>query len=538
MKRTVRNIGISVVVIVAILLVLPYIVNVNSFRSGIESELSGALGRKAEIGDLSLSILRVRVSAANIRIADDPAFSKAPFLTAKGLRIGIELMPLIFSKKLNVTGITLDEPSIVLLSGPGGRWNFSSLGGKQSKSEPKSDGALPENFSVAELEIASGKLQIGTVNSPSKPFILDNVNLKVKSFSSTTQFPFTMTAELPGGGDLNLEGKAGPLSPVGTPIEASLGIRKLNLALLGANPKLGLDGIGNLDGTLDSDGRIAKIHGALNLDKFKLSPKGVPAGRSIQVKMATDYNLDKQSGKISQADISVGKALAHLTGSFQTVGEITRVNAALNAPDLPVEDVESLLPAFGVTLPAGAGLKGGTLSVKLDITGPTDRLVVTGPVKLENTSLTGFDLGSKLSAISAFTGKVAPSKDTAIQNAGLDSRMAPEGTRLNSINVTVPTLGVLTGAGTISPQGALNFKMVATLSDSLGEGLIQATGLGVGNSRGGIPFVIEGTTANPKFMPDVRALAGSAAQEAIGGALGTTGESITKGLGELLRKKQ
>jgi AsmA protein len=199
--------------------------------------------------------------------------------------------------------------------------------------------------------------------------------------------------------------------------------------------------------------------------------------------------------------------------------------------------VSALLPAFGVTLPADSTLKGGTLSVRLDIKGPTDKLVITGPVKLENTSLAGFDLGSKLSALSAFTGKAASSKDTSIQNASMNTRMAPEGTRLDSINVTVPSLGALTGAGTVSPDGALDFRLVANLSGGAAGGLTQMAGLGRSGSGGGIPFAIAGTTANPKFLPDIKGMAGSAAQDAIGGALGTKSESITKGLGGLLRKK-
>ena len=78
MKKMHRNIGIGVAAFIVLLLLLPLFINVNSFRPKIESELSNALGRKVELGDLSLSILRGRVSAANIRIADDPAFSNRP----------------------------------------------------------------------------------------------------------------------------------------------------------------------------------------------------------------------------------------------------------------------------------------------------------------------------------------------------------------------------------------------------------------------------------------------------------------------------
>ena len=526
MKKIHRNIGIGVAVFVVILFVLPMLINVDSFRPKIESEIGNALGRKVEIGELSLSILKGRVSAADISIADDPAFSNSPFLTAKSVKIGVELLPLIFSKKLNITGITLDEPSISLLSNPSGKWNISSLAGSTPKSEPSAGGPPPGSLSIAKLEVNGGKLMVGKVNSTAKPLTIENLNIEVQDFSSTTRCPFTLKADLPGSGKLKLEGKVGPLAPAGAPLQASLEIEKLDLSVLGADPSMGLGGLANLDGKLDSDGKTAKMNCSLSLNKLKLSPKGSPAGRSIEVKLATDYNLEKQAGKISNGDISVGKAVAHLTGNYQAAGDTTVLNMKLDAPELPVGDIGTLLPALGVTLPAGSELKGGTLSATLAITGPTNRLLITGPVKLQNTSLDGFDLGSKLSALSAFTGKAAPSKNTTIQNASVDTRLAPEGTQLNSINVTVPSLGVLTGAGTISPAGALNFGMTAELAGGRGE-----------KDRGSIPFVVEGTAANPKFVPDVKGMAGSAVKQAIGGKVNPAGESTKKGLGGLLRKK-
>ena len=96
-----------------LLIALPFLIDVNSFRPKIESEASSALGREVKLGDLSLSILSGSVGIEDIRIADDPAFSKSPFITAKSLKVGVELMPLIFSKQLNVTKIALNEPQIM-----------------------------------------------------------------------------------------------------------------------------------------------------------------------------------------------------------------------------------------------------------------------------------------------------------------------------------------------------------------------------------------------------------------------------------------
>jgi len=534
--KILRALAITLGVIVVIVIALPFLINVNTFRPKVESELSAALGRKSEVGNLSLSILTGSVSAENISIADDPAFSKSPFLTAKSLKIGVELMPLIFSKELHVTGITLDEPSVSLLSNAKGAWNFSTIGASAPKTSEKPGTAGPGELSVAEFKLNDGKLAIGKANSSAKPLNIDKVNLEVKNFSTTAQFPFKLSAALPSGGDLKVDGKAGPISAAATPVEANVKVNNVDLASIGADPSLGLAGTGAFNALLQSDGKTAKLDGTVTADNLKMAPKGSPAPHPVQVKFATNYDLNRQAGNLSKGDISYGKALVLLTGRYQMEGEAMDVNMKLDGQGLPVDEVESLLPALGVTLPSGSGLKGGTLSTTLTLVGPTNKLVITGPIKIENTALTGFDMGSKLGALSAFSGKAASSKDTTIQNCSADVRLAPEGTKADNINLNVPSIGLVTGAGTVSPAGALDFHMVANLSGA-GGGLTQVAGLGGGKGTSGIPFMIEGTTSDPRFVPDVKGLAGSAVKQAISGKLGAQGQNPAGALGGLLKKK-
>src|SRR5690349_25145091 len=56
-KRWLRFAGIAVAIFLVLLIALPFLINVNSFRPKIESEASGALGRQVTVGNLSLSIL-------------------------------------------------------------------------------------------------------------------------------------------------------------------------------------------------------------------------------------------------------------------------------------------------------------------------------------------------------------------------------------------------------------------------------------------------------------------------------------------------
>jgi len=547
--KALKIVGIVVVVLLLIAIALPFLINVNSFRPKLESELTEALGREVKVGNLSLSILSGSVSAEDLSIADDPAFSKDPFVRAKSLKVGVEVMPLIFSKKLHVTDITLDKPEIALLRDAAGKWNFSSLGNKSAATpKPPSAPSSTPDLSVSKLDVKDGRLSVNRANSSIKPHVYDNVDISVRDFSPTSQFPFTITADLPAGGTAKLDGKAGPINSsdvAASPIEAQMNVKGLDLTASGfVDPSTGIAGIADFDGTLKSDGHVLRTSGTLKADKLKLAVKGTPATQAVTVKYATDYDLQKQGGTLTQADVSLGKALAKLTGTYQSQGESTILNMKLNADGMPVDDLQAMLPALGIVLPSGSRLQGGTLSVNVGITGPVDKLVIAGPIRLSQTKLQGFNLASKMSAISALSGAQTGS-DTSIQNLSTDARVAPEGVRTQNINLTIPALGTVTGNGNISPGGALDYKMNASLSGGAVTGLTQMAGLG--GKGGSIPFFIQGTTSDPKFVPDVKGMVGSQLKGGLGGALGgltggknSTGDSASPmdALGGLFGKKK
>jgi len=102
-----------------------------------------------------------------------------------------------------------------------------------------------------------------------------------------------------------------------------------------------------------------------------------------------------------------------------------------------------------------------------------------------------------------------------IQNFSSDVRVAPEGTKADNINLNVPAIGVLTGAGTVSPANQLAFKMNAAVSGM------------------GIPFSVEGTTADPKFVPDVTGMAKGLLK-----GIGNTGQKPADSLMGLFNKKK
>ena len=129
MKRFLRIVAIIVAVLIVAIVALPFLIDINTFRPKLESELTDVLGRQVKVGNLSLALLSGGLSADDISIADDPQFSRTPFVQAKSLSVGVEMIPLIFSRQLNVTDITLNQPQISLVKSENGeKWNFSSLG--------------------------------------------------------------------------------------------------------------------------------------------------------------------------------------------------------------------------------------------------------------------------------------------------------------------------------------------------------------------------------------------------------------------------
>lgn len=553
MSRTLRNILIAVGVLVVILIIVPFLIPVNRFRPMIEERASASLGRKVQVGDLSLSLLRGALTAKDLSIGDDPKFSSSPFLTAKSLSVGVEMLPLIFSKQLNVTGITIDEPQVSLLKNPAGDWNYASIGNSRSgspdaaKAETKRNpaGASPAQISVKKLELKDGKIILGTTNSQ-KRTTYDHVNVAASDFSLDAKFPVKATATLPGSGDMKLEGNVGPLDKSDTtltPLDAKLHVSNLNLASAGfLDPSLGLGGIVDLDTTLANQGGFAQTNGTVKLSKALLVQGGSPAGVPLNVNYSTKYDLRKNSGVLNPSTIRIGSAAAKLNGTYSTQGEATVVDLKLAGDGMSAKDLEAFLPAIGVNLPKGASLSAGTLSTNLNIKGPTNKLVTDGNIGLFNAKLAGFDLGSKMSAVSALTG-LKTGKDLEIEKLTTNVHMAPSGLRAENFLAVVPNLGNLTGAGTLDSKNNLDFKMAATVSGGA-LGAVGGSGAGVGSvlgalgggkgegCKGGttIPFLIQGTASDPKFVPDVGGVAAGMLKSQVGCAGGSAANAGKAGV--------
>ncbi len=143
-------------------------------------------------------------------------------------------------------------------------------------------------------------------------------------------------------------------------------------------------------------------------------------------------------------------------------------------------------------------------------------------------------MGAKMAPIAALTG-LKTGKDLEIEKLTTIVHMAPTGLRAEDFNAILPGLGTLKGAGTLDAKNNLDFKMAAMLtggvlggsgsvSNGIGSVLGTATGAGKSSScKNGttIPFMIQGTASDPKFLPDVGGVAASLLKSELGCTGGT-----------------
>jgi AsmA protein len=555
MGRTLKIVGIVIVVLILLVVIAPFLIPVNHFRPEIEEQASAALGRKVEVGNLSLSLFSGALGADNLSIADDPKFSTAPFLTAKSVNVGVEVMPLILSKTLNVTSIVIDAPQVSLIRNAAGDWNYSTLGASPTKAQAQAAPAsapaapapqaakpaatpgapasgAPPAFTVQKLELKNGQITVSSVGNAKKSNY-SNVNVTASNVSLVSKFPVTVTADLPGGGNFKVDGNAGPVNETNsvlTPLDAKLTVSSLNLASTGfLDPSAGLGGILDLTGNIDSQNGSASTKGSAKLSKALLVAGGSPSTEPITVDFNTKYDLLKNTGVLNPSVLKIGTAALNLSGTYEVPAAGTVLHIKVDGQSLPAKDLQAFLPAIGVNLPKGASLQQGTLSTNLNVNGPTDKLVTNGNVGLFGAKLAGFDLGSKLSSVSALTG-IKTGQDLSIEKLTSNLRIAPDGIQADNFNAVMPQLGTVVGGGTVNAKNQLDFKMAASVSDSLltaspvaaGAGALlgQVMGGGATKCKGGtttVPFQIQGTTADPKFIPDVGGLAAGLLKSQLGG---------------------
>jgi AsmA protein len=730
-RRTLLIVLGSIVALVLIALIsIPMFLNADAFRARIETALTTSLGRKVTLGKLDLSVLTGSLVATDASVGDDPAFSNQPFLQASKVKIGVEVLPLVLSREIHITGFAIDTPKITLLRAANGTWNYSSIGGaQQNASANKDSSTLIPNLTVGHVTITNGELTVGIEPTPgapvtprrtysqlnleakdfsfqksfpftvsahlpadgtvslkgnagpinskdasltpfsanleakhidplaagfvdatagltgtidsinlqatwngqqlhvanfvvdtpkltlvrdnkpktaapppapdsnnmlstfsadhlqikngtlsiaspgqAKPAVYQQLNVELTNVSPTASSPFKLSAQIPGGGSITGDGTAGPINQVNagaTPANAHISVTHLDLASSGlVAPEDGISGIADVDLKALSDGKTLNANVSSKVQGLRIAKNGSPSTKPVDVQLTVAQDLNTLSGQLQKAVITIGRAVINIAGTYQTTGPNTAINLKVSSDAASIDELEAFLPSVGVHLPSGSRLQGGTLTTSLNVTGTAAAPIISGPIRINNTNLAGFDLGSKLGPLSSLAG-IKSGSGTAIQSLSTNVNINGGNVRTDNLSLVVPSIGSATGAGTISAAGALNYNVVLKLSGLLGGiggggksggatsaggiagqlmGMIPGGAAGgvaggvVGNIAGaalrnGVPVAIGGTTSNPTFTPNMNGMLSGAAGSAAKGTTKPAGNSnpLSNALGGLLK---
>jgi AsmA protein len=719
-----------VALILLVILCIPLFLNADSFRTRIESALTTSLGRKVTLGKLDLSVFSGSLVAEDTTLADDPKFSTQPFMQASKVKIGIEMIPLILSREIHITGFDIDSPRINLLRAANGTWNYSTIGSaQQNASANKDSSSMIPNLTVGHVVITNGQLTVGIAPTPGTPaspaHTYDQLNIEAKDFSFQKAFPYTLSVHLPGDGNVSLNGNAGPINaqdasltpfsahlvakhidplaagfvdstagitgtidaidvqatwngqqlhvanllidtpkltlvrenkptaavpppptpnsnnmlstlsadhlqikngaititspgqsipavyqkldaevtnfsptaaspfklsaqipgggsltgdgtggPINqanaaaTPLNAHIAITHLDLATSGVvAPDAGISGIADVDLKALSDGKNLNANVSTRIQSLRIAKNGSPSPKPVDIQLSVAQSMQTLAGQIQRASVTIGRAVINIAGTYQTTDANTALNLKVSSDGTSIDELEAFLPSVGVHLPTGSRLQGGTLTTSLNVTGTAASPIISGPIRVNNTNLAGFDLGSKLGPLSSLAG-IKSGSGTAIQSLSTNINVNAGNVRTDNLSVIVPSIGSAAGAGTISAAGALNYNVVLKLTGILGEaggkggaaggagglagqlmGLIPSGAAGgaaggvVGNIatsalRNGVPVQIGGTTSSPTFTPNMNGLASSAAGSAVKGATKPSGsqtDPLSNALGGLFK---
>lgn len=407
MKKLAIAFGILGGLVVAAVLAVEFLVDLNAFRPQIITPMEAALNRDVELGDVSLSLFQRGAKVSNITIFE-PEHSDV-FVQVKDIVAQVKLLPLL-SQKVEVAKIVVDQPSVNITRHADGGWNFDDLIGQPAAatpadtepaanpaeqenpapaSEPESpdgtasvpsDEASPDSeprpttpaaSPLSQFTLDTFQLRKGAVtlvdNSVNMTTALTDINADVTGFAANSPLTFDLSASLNDGqyGRISTSGQVGPLPA------------DMNLTALDMDIRAALEDI--------------------DLSHFQAYYKqGEEAALRTTEKLNATMTLSGALNTLlaSNGNVSVGDVTMDVSGTVEQASSSPKVDLTVSLPNVPWEKVLELLPPD-----VSAALDGLDISGLGDMTiqpkGTLDQLVVAGEFDLSQAGLTYQTLFSK-----------------------------------------------------------------------------------------------------------------------------------------------
>ena len=531
MMKVLLGIGAFIILLVILVILLPFIVDLNQYQAHYRPIIEEALKRKVELKDIRLTIFpRLGVRIAGFAVLDDPSFSSDHFASLTSLDVGVKLRPLL-SKRVEVEELTLRDPLITVIKNREGILNVSTLGKKgapkpeeaPAPEAPATEGPLRilALLAVDRVSITGGKLTFRDL-SAAKPteYVLEDLNLLLQSVR-LGQSPSLHLATLvqPLNFPVKVDGTFGPLKET-SDIEAldfTIALGKTNLAVKGS--------------AVGGDAKLTLTSQAINTADL---PVTLPLKKPVEVKdLQVMAEVKGQQARLNNLSFQV------FNGQVKAQGGLT-----LGTPAAPFDGkvaVQGL--QLGPVLEAVGTDKvsvSGTAATELALHGRgfsmpelTQALEGTGHMTIKDGKLEGINLMQEALTLLKVTGMTQDhGKATAFSTIEGDVAIKQGVINLQRLLMDSHDFQA-TALGTIKFDQTLNLKANLNLPEALSNqiaGKSPVAKLAMTGGRITVPLIITGTAQAPAYSLDAKAV-GAKVQEQVT-------EKAKEAVDELLRGKK
>jgi AsmA protein len=527
MKKILLGIGILLALVLVLALILPFIVDLNSYQAQYRPVIEETLNRKVILKDIRLTIIpRIGVRIAGFTVMDDPAFGEQPFASLSSLDIGVKLGPLLH-KRVEVEEITLRDPIITVIKNSQGVLNTATLG---KKGPPKPEAPVAAStegplhiltmLAVDQVSINGGKLRYSD-QSALKPtdYVLEKLQFLVKGVGlgrtptlhmATTIQPYSLP--------VSMDGRFGPLKETldFETIDLTILLGKITLAVKGSD--------------IGGDLKLAITSAAINTADL---PMALPLKKPIEVKdlkIATE--VQGPHAKLENLSLNVFGGQLVAQGDLTTGAKSPPFDGKVAVQGIQLGPVMEAVGTDKVSISGTAATNLGLRGAGFSMPELTDALQGSGHLVVKDGKIEGVNL---LKEAFALLKAVGIKQD--IANATVFSTIESNVAIKHGV-IAVERLLMdshdfqATGTGTVGFDKLLNLKVNLNLTEAVSQSIAGSSPMAKMAMTGGrisVPMLITGTTQAPSYGLDTKAL-GAKAQEQIK-------EQVKERAGELLKGK-
>lgn len=385
-----RRRWLALLVLLALVLAIPLLVNLEIFRDPVHRALERQLGRQVEFGSLTARLLpRPGMIARRVMVHESEGFGAEPFLYAEEVYCGLSAR-LLWTGRLECSSIHFARPSINLVRNSKGAWNLAAflLPPTQAMED---DAPVPTHMPV--LSVADGRINI-KLGADKQLYALTDVQMRAEASGEgrwrlrIRATPVHLDRRLSETGRLNLEGEFGRAREFSAlPFRVQLRLDRGSLAQLwtlfwGHEPPL--RALASFAATLDGTPADWKAQGSMTIENLHRWDLVAPAGSP---RWRFEFNLKiggrEPAVEIVEATLSAAASRLQVTGRVADPFGDRRWELRTTSGRLWLDELMAQLAGLKRNVSTEARFD-GVLDVDFSAQGPFEnwRGVLTAPEKL------------------------------------------------------------------------------------------------------------------------------------------------------------